>query len=381
MNVRQIIEDRTLITEIESKLHEIANVLDRNENRIHDMGVGFGSMGLILFWTYYYMHFEDEKVSKKISFLLGKHYNALKYQASISDFVYLRAATSLLSRREQELSECGWAYELLASLEIVEPRDIRQNMATTDRGLYRKMIDIIMDPSWTYLPDALMIGSYCVTKPERIAKEFLRRFVSELYSRVNQAPFKDRIHAVESQSLVGLLVLLSKIEQKNQDILLIPECKSKLYTNWIESNASLFDNPESQLQEQDVWLLYAMTLNDRYRSEAIRTLKQAEQRIRLLIETMPLEAGMERGLVCFGHLFNRLHRQTQDFFFEAISCLCYQRFSRMATTMGNSGWNTLSRGMFHVNLGLKNGIAGTGLALLACVSNINPQWDEYFHLS
>lgn len=381
MNTPQFTEDKILTSEIESRLHEIAKILDHHENKIQNIGIGSGSMGLIIFWTYYYLHFENENILKKISFLLGKHYNILKRQASISDFVYLRTATSRLTRREQELNECGWGYELLASLDVVEPEDVRKSIATTDRGLYRKMIDIMMSPSWDYLPDALMIGTYCVTKTDRIAKEFLRRFVSELDIQIHREHFNDLIGTIEPQLLQGLLSLLSKIEQKHTDIPLTPECRTKLYTIWIRSNAPLFDNPAYQLHKQDIWLLYAMTQEPRYKSDAVEILKLAEHRIRFLIETITLEAGMERGLVCFGHLFNRLYRQTRDSYFQTISRQCYQRLSRITAITGNCRWNTLSQGMFRVNFGVKNGLAGIGLALLAYVSDTNPQWDEYFYLS
>lgn len=379
MSTQQIIENRAFAAEVKSKLHEIAYILEHNETRFHGQGIGFGTMGLIIFWTYYYQYFEDEKILKKISLLLGKHYNVLKSQAFVSDLIYFRTATDQLSQREKELCECGWGYELLASQEIIEPEHTRKVLETTNIRLYRKMIDIIMNPLWAHLSDALMIGYSCTAKQERIPKEFLRRFVSELHNQVNQPCFDERSRTIEPHDLLGILMLLSKIEQQHTNILWIPECRDKIYTTWIKSDISLFDRSDHHIQERDLWLLYAMMQDVRHQSQAIEILKHAEHSINAFIKSVALGAGMERGLVCFGHMFNKLYRQTQNPFFETISALCYQRFLRMTTTMESGKWSTFSQGMFHVNFGIKNGLAGIGLALLAYVSNANPQWDEYFY--
>lgn len=369
-----------------AKIHDIATVLNRHVINSFDIGVSHGVMGFILFWTYYYRWTPQEEIDQKTQLLLANHYKYLKQSVVPFQITNLRIPGNALTAYERDLVEVGWAYEILSSLNVVDAECIHEIMEPCDRILFRKMIDITMSPTLEHISDAIIVGSYCLYKKERLPKEFLRRFVLELHSQTQKNNFQYYLHKIAPKDLTGLILLLDKIFSIHPDILYTKETQFIIYKKWTESNESYSINMSTH-PNQDIWRLYAMLYDEIYKKNAMDILAQNKDIIyKHILENVDVELGMEGGLMCWGQQLLRIYEQTQDQDYNILSKICCQKFIKKSASCGSLLYGTpmlpsISQNIYHVNACFKNGISGIGLAFLAQLSDAPTLWDEFFNLS
>jgi hypothetical protein len=92
------------------------------------------------------------------------------------------------------------------------------------------------------------------------------------------------------------------------------------------------------------------------------------------------DAGLCHGAAGIAHIYNRLHQATGDVRFREAALAWYLRVLELRGERGVGGylyWHG-PRGTSHLQAlpGLLMGAAGTALALLAAVDDVEPQWDR-----
>lgn len=99
-------------------------------------------------------------------------------------------------------------------------------------------------------------------------------------------------------------------------------------------------------------------------------------------ETMANDVGLCHGATGIAHLFNRIHQATGDEELRVAAVEWYQRALDMRRPgqgiAGYLSWivDPPGPGVWKAERGFLSGAAGTGLALLAAVTNIEPVWDR-----
>lgn len=99
-------------------------------------------------------------------------------------------------------------------------------------------------------------------------------------------------------------------------------------------------------------------------------------------ETKAIDVGLCHGATGIAHLFNRIHQATGDEELRDTALVWYQRALDMRRPgqgiAGYLSWivDPPAPGVWKAERGFLSGAAGTGLALLAAVTNIEPVWDR-----
>jgi lantibiotic modifying enzyme len=117
--------------------------------------------------------------------------------------------------------------------------------------------------------------------------------------------------------------------------------------------------------------------------EAIRIATRAARRP--LQESRVIDAGLCHGAAGNGHLFNRLYQATRnEVFLDAARRYFEQALGFRKSGEGVGGylaWAGVDGGAWKSEPGLLEGAAGIGLALLAAVSSVEPEWDRMLMVS
>jgi lantibiotic modifying enzyme len=103
-----------------------------------------------------------------------------------------------------------------------------------------------------------------------------------------------------------------------------------------------------------------------------------------LEENIVYDAGLCHGTAGIAHIYNRMYINTKRNELKIASNYWYEQTLKMAHFddgfAGYKSWNGHKIG-WKKELGLLEGIAGIGLALISAVSDIDPAWDECLLLS
>jgi lantibiotic modifying enzyme len=95
-------------------------------------------------------------------------------------------------------------------------------------------------------------------------------------------------------------------------------------------------------------------------------------------DSTPLpDASLCHGAAGIGHIFNRLYQETGEEPLAQAARSCFQRAIAMREPgTGIGGYRILQRGKKYNNPGFRIGSSGVGLAILAAISPIHPDWDH-----
>jgi class I lanthipeptide synthase len=98
----------------------------------------------------------------------------------------------------------------------------------------------------------------------------------------------------------------------------------------------------------------------------------------LTIDGTPVpDAGLCHGAAGIGHLFNRLYQETDEpALGEAARMWLRKAVAMRKPGRGIGGYQVFERGEMYDNPGFRVGSSGIGLALLAAVSSVPPDWDR-----
>lgn len=368
--------DNTSCELVWQKVHEIATILLDTDNT--DPFLMHGDLGDILFLFYYCSESGNEDYYKTATHLffecIDKQKPLLKTDKDIEP----------LSSFENGLSGFGWSLTHFQMQEITSG-EVFDTMGTVDPQILRSMIYHIQNDRYDFLQGASGIALYCMNKPDRFAKEYLHRFVYELYKRIRLNKLRNIDDFSIPTGLAGLWGVLNKIYARHphmeyladaigyitdilcqQKIVLIN--KERIIPGWNRNETGLLWTrlhiPQTKSLVLEQWADYGKIYAD---------------------NDDCFEAGLYGGNFSMGHLFNRIYQLTGEIEFKNFAV----QFLRKGLAHTNyidprtkyDVWCTGGCNVYGFHRGLLNGLAGIGLALLASVSEAPSEWDELLLLS
>ena len=379
MNNKQPIFTETAQKNIWQRINEITLLLMKFD-RDYDPFLMYGEAGIQLFLFHRCFELDDEECYAKVT---DKYFQ--KIDNIHKKILYINDPQECNACLADGLGGIGWMLDYMIRYPMIEA-DLFDVMGSVDLGGFRIMNYDIQEDRYDLRQGAAGIALYCVNRNERFPREYLNRFIAELYKRMTLGKLNNIQDYSIPSGLSGLYLLVRKIRLKYPDMDYIAE---------------LADNLEHQLKCQAISLKNTLnTLPGWSQSEAgvlwsllhipetrDRALEQWAQYGKLHLEHDHeyLEAGLYGGSFSLGHLFNRIYRLSGcSEFRELSSDFLHRGLSQANYTDEKTGcrlWYTEINGVYGVHYGLLGGLAGIGLALLAAVSEKESGWDESLLLS
>lgn len=361
------------------KINEIARILIEFESD-YDLSLMYGNFGIQLFLMHRSFSLSDEmSYEVTIEKLFQKINTVYKQTLFIKD---IQACNANLA---DGLSGIGWTLDYMIRYPMIEA-ELFDVMGSADPKIFRRMIYDVQEGRYDLLQGAAGIALYCVNRNERFPREYLNRFVAELYKRMTLGKLNDFHDYTIPSGLSGLYLLVRKIWQKYPDMDYIAEIVDNLEKQLTCRVISL-ENTSKTLpgwSQSEVGILWSrLHIRDTY-DKALDQWKQYGK-LQLAHDYTYLEAGLYGGNFSLGHLFNRIYRLSGESEFREFSSIFFQRGLDHANCTdektGCNLWYTGIDGVYGLHYGMLGGLAGIGLALLAAVAEDEPCWDEMFLLS
>lgn len=370
------------------KIHEIAEVISTKDLRKNAYGLMAGNTGIALFLYYYWQWSGKEEYYDKASELILDSMDKITVPLSSST-----TPLSIESSFYDGISGVGWGINHLFTHEFIEG-EIGDSMGTVDPWLYRRMIYDLRKSESGLLRGAAGIGLYAAGRDNRLSKEYLRRFVTELSGMIStERPFDTVTDYSIANGIGGLILLLVKIGAKHADIKEIPV----LLNYFKEGLASHIRDvllpkifPEriepgwKDEMLSVVWVSLYSRLVDRKLCDALMARSIDIYRERTAASGA-FDAGLSGGLISAAHCMNRIYRLTGNKEYGEFARTLYEKEIDAAVfgdpSSGHKMWLTDSDGLYGLHMGLLEGLAGIGLALIAAVSDREPGWDECLMMS
>lgn len=361
------------------KIDEIALVLMRFD-RDCDPFLMYGEAGIQLFLFHRCFELDDEENYAKISDRYGQQIDNIHKKT-----LYINDPQKCNADLTSGLSGIGWILDYMIRYPMIDA-DLFEVMESVDPKVFRRMIYDVQEDRYDLLQGATGVALYCVNRNERFPREYLNRFVEELYKKMMLGKLNDIQDYSIPSGLSGLYLLVRKIRLKYPDMDYVAELADNL-ENQLKRRVITLENTLNTLPGWSQWeagvlwsLLYIPETRD-------RALEQWLQYGKLHYEHdhKYLEAGLYGGNFSLGHLFNRIYRLfgksefrelSSDFFHRGLSHANY-----IDKKTGYRLWYTGINGVYGMHYGLLGGLAGIGLALLAAVSEKEFTWDESLLLS
>ena len=379
MNNKQPIFTETAQKNIWQRINEITLLLMKFD-RDYDPFLMYGEAGIQLFLFHRCFELDDEECYAKVT---DKYFQ--KIDNIHKKILYINDPQECNACLADGLGGIGWMLDYMIRYPMIEA-DLFDVMGSVDPKIFRRMVYDIQEDRYDLRQGAAGIALYCVNRNERFPREYLNRFIAELYKRMTLGKLNNIQDYSIPSGLSGLYLLVRKIRLEYPDMDYIAE---------------LADNLEHQLKCQAISLKNTLnTLPGWSQSEAgvlwsllhipetrDRALEQWAQYGKLHLEHDHeyLEAGLYGGSFSLGHLFNRIYRLSGcSEFRELSSDFLHRGLSQANYTDEKTGcrlWYTEINGVYGVHYGLLGGLAGIGLALLAAVSEKESGWDESLLLS
>ena len=337
------------------KIDEIAATLINKNFTGHDNSLMYGNMGIAIFLFYYYKWKERNSVYKKASMLMMSIFDDLNKRIHLHK---LDMSNEDLSFRKG-LCGIGWGINHLVKNNFIDC-DIQETMCLVDASIYREMIMCIQNSKEALYQNAFDICRYAVSRDDRLSKEYLRRFVNELYEL--PVPF---FH----NDIGKLLPLLYKIHNKYPDIELV----EKLYDNAL-SNIDIY--------KCNLTTLLFLAVNTNYKKMALEQLLKSGDMLMGGISDSRVDKGLEHGIILELYSSNLIYQNLDIPVYRNIIEECVMRLFEIPmnkTVMNNAFWATSSLGLWSIHYGLLNGLAGMGLSLLSVVSECEVLWDDVWN--
>ena len=133
-----------------------------------------------------------------------------------------------------------------------------------------------------------------------------------------------------------------------------------------------------------LWQVAQQFDNATLKAHVIEIMTHAATR-RDLTENSVYDAGLCHGASGIAHIFNRFYQATNNPTFKEAALYWFEQTLQMDTFAdGLAGYKAcvnISDAEYENCTGLLEGIAGTGLALIAAVADFEPNWDECLLIS
>lgn len=348
------------------KIHEIAEIISITTLSKDDIGLLYGNIGIAIFLFYYSVWSQKQSAYNKASKILAQCIDKVSQKKLMKDVDFSIA---------KGLSGFGWGINHLLRNDFIEG-DIVNFMNTVDAEIYQEMIHFVNNDKLDFQEGAIGIGYYCADRDNRFSREYLRRFVNEIFCKRN-------VCVNLNKDTIKMFNLLLKIKRKFPDIefvddLILNTRKFIDKTYYIDCNKGKEDIHflKNQLI---IKLLNARIPNGKYKIDCLGILGKDEI-IDLHEPSLKLFVKSFNNPAHYAHLLNRCYHTLEKPYFKDLSInafeymLDYTPYVEKAT--GYKVWLTHSQNICSLHLGLVSGLAGVGLSLIAAVSNMVPQWDE-----
>ena len=369
------------------KIHEIAETVAAKDLRRNTYGLMAGNVGIALFFYYYWQWSGKEEYYDKASELILDSMDRMT--------IPLHSSTTPLTIESSfynGVGGVGWGINHLFTHEFIEG-EIGDSMGTVDPWLYRRMIYDLRQSEPGLLRGAAGIGLYAAGRDDRLSKEYLRRFVTELSGILSDRPFDAVTDYSVAHGIGGLILLLVKIGAKHADIKEIPV----LLDYFREGLASHIRNvllpkifPEriepgwKDEMLSVLWVSLCSRLVDRKLCDILMARSVDIYRERISVSES-FDAGLSGGLVSAAHIMNRIYRFTGNEEYRELARTLYEKEIDAAVfddpISGHKMWLTDADGLYGLHMGLFEGLSGIGLAFIAAVSDREPAWDECLMMS
>jgi len=328
-----------LTKRIEEKIRLIAVVLC--EMKEDDYSLMYGKTGIALFLFYYWRWKNQKLFHEKAKGLINSVFSELNKKI----YLYKKNRYEPDLSFDSGLGGIGWGLNHLIKMGFIDC-DLQETMCLVDAAIYRKMITGIHSDNGSSFKDALLISLYASDREDRLSKEYLRRFIhefTELTTQENNEIFKK--YYKDNNEMIAFIN--NKIRKKYPDII----------TEGFDSmDHAIFDDTS--------------------------ILKRTDNLINEKAElSINVGSGLASGIILRGYHANKKFRETSQSTYQKTVERCFdlllKQKNRITPEDALGFWFTDSRGLWKIHYGLKNGLAGIGMALLNTITNDESTWDEF----
>ena len=379
MNNKQPIFTETAQKNIWQRINEITLLLMKFD-RDYDPFLMYGEAGIQLFLFHRCFELDDEECYAKVT---DKYFQ--KIDNIHKKILYINDPQECNACLADGLGGIGWMLDYMIRYPMIEA-DLFDVMGSVDPKIFRRMIYDIQEDRYDLLQGAAGIALYCMNRNERFPREYLNRFIAELYKRMTLGKLNNIQDYSIPSGLSGLYLLVRKIRLKYPDMDYIAELADNL-GNQLKCQAISLKNTSNTLpgwSQSEAGVLWSLLHIPETRDRALEQWAQYGK-LHLEHDHEYLEAGLYGGSFSLGHLFNRIYRLSGCSEFRKLSSdFLHRGLSQANYTDEKTGcrlWYTEINGVYGVHYGLLGGLAGIGLALLAAVSEKESGWDESLLLS
>ena len=402
-----LITDSQFVTEINSKIDEIAECLRNKHNATP--GLMNGKVGEVLFWAYYSSYMKKSFSEERVVSLLAEVFDDIK-----NGFKYQTFANGLAG--------VGWTVEHLAQNGFINT-DTNKIIGSLDDFLLPYMLDYINEDNYDYLHGALGIGLYYLNrKSNSKTHDYLIKLVDLLGGRSirlfeGSTAWKTKLMQDSdlsgydlslSHGISSVIAVLSRIYEvgihKNKVSELVNGSVDYLLKNKQDAEEYIYQFPAWVCENDSksghggrlawcyndlgislaLWQAGYIFGNELWKKEAVETLLLTT-RLTDIKETGVHDVGFCHGAAGIAHIYHRMYYYTGLSKFKESAIFWFSQSLKMSTFKdGLAGYKVYRATEFggSVNVyGLLTGIAGIGLAMISAVSDIKPKWDECLLLS
>ena len=364
---------------VKQKIDEIAEVLIKYDCTLSE-SLLHGGMGVSLFLFHHCFELDDERlyqqISKNLFYRIDKIY---KLTLAINDPLKCEANIA------QGFSGIGWAINYLINHQMIEG-EIFEVMECVDPYLFRRMIYDTQKDRYSLLHGVIGAALYCQSRIERFPKEYLTRFILELYKRMCLG----KLDVIDDYSiptgLSGLYLLLLKIHKKYPNMVHVLKIIKRIEYKLKLQSVVLKNTQATQpgWSQQELGLLWSQMQIQEIQDIVLGRWYEYGK-LHLKSKGQYLESGLYGGSFSLGHLFNRVYQLSNQTEFKNLATEFFYRGLEHANYVdkqsGYKLWYTGMNETYGLHQGLLGGLAGIGLALLATISDNTPDWDEVLLIS
>ncbi len=392
---------------IQNKIHEIADILYKQEDDI--LSLMGGIAGKSLFHFYYSRAFNNEQCGDKAIENINHIFNKISEGFSYHTFA-------------GGLAGIGWLIEFLEQNDFLDC-NANETIGELDKHLFKIMIAEIKSGHFDYLHGAGGIALYFLKRKNLLKRDaFLSEFVNILDEmsikednickwvsdvEVDENKYEKVYNLSLSHGITSIISILSKIysldinKEKTKTLLngavnylLSNQQDLEKYSSYFPSTIALKDHRGNQSRlawcygdlgiSLALWNASQAMQNNIWEQKAIEILLHSSKR-RNLQENRVFDAGLCHGTSGNAHIYNRMYFNTGIEEFKEAAVYWYNETLKMArfedSLSGYKVFRAEEYGGRIEEFGFLEGIAGIGLSLLAAISDINPVWDEALLIS
>lgn len=389
------------------KLNEIVEALQKEANAVESAGLMGGKIGIAPFFFYYALYTQKEEY-----FDIGFDLIADTFDLINEGFSYHTFAGGLAG--------VGWMIMHLVQADILD-MDADEVLESLSPYLSKAMMYDMDNGNYDYLHGALGTGLYFLS---RVETESEKKSLEQLMTELAKHAQKEEDGALKwettldhekgtrgfnlslSHGLASFIVILARIWQagiaREQAAELLegavkyvtkqqhdPKEFNCFFPSWVQEG-------EASRGSRLAWcygdlgvstaLLQAARIvgNKEWESLALEAAAFSTRR-RDLQESGVVDSGLCHGSAGIAHLYNRLYHYTGESQFKDSSLYWLDETIKQARfedgLAGYKAWHTEKYGGWTKEYGLLEGVAGIGLAFLAALSDIEPNWDRSLLLS